>query len=139
MTIFLTSHNLVEVERICDRIAIMENGIISKIGSMEELRALHQRTIRLSIKIKKEDSFIAHSMKNHLVDHVSDVQAKDQYLYCYLYNEADIPKLIHYLSGQNIDIYEVKTEKATLEDIFFDRASGDEIDMIKTCFLHFMD
>ncbi|OAO78636.1 ABC transporter ATP-binding protein [Geobacillus stearothermophilus] len=132
MTIFLTSHNLIEVERICDRIAIMENGIISKIGSMEELRALHQRTIRLSIKIKKEDSFIAHSMKNNLVDYVSDIQVKDQYLYCYLYKEADIPKLIHYLSSQNIDIYEVKTEKATLEDIFFDRTSRDAIDMIKT-------
>ncbi|MBS2771889.1 hypothetical protein PNH38_16955 [Anoxybacillus rupiensis] len=37
--------------------------------------------------------------------------------------ESDIPKLIHYLSRQNIDIYEVKVEKATLEDIFFDRVT----------------
>jgi ABC-2 type transport system ATP-binding protein len=38
-TIFLTSHVLEVVERLCDRIAIIDNGRIVNIGTIEELRA----------------------------------------------------------------------------------------------------
>ncbi len=38
-TIFLTSHVLEVVERLCDRVAIIDNGRIVTCGSMEELRA----------------------------------------------------------------------------------------------------
>jgi ABC-2 type transport system ATP-binding protein len=38
-TIFLTSHVLEVVERLCDRVAIIDNGRIVNSGSMEELRA----------------------------------------------------------------------------------------------------
>jgi ABC-2 type transport system ATP-binding protein len=38
-TIFLTSHVLEVVERLCDRVAIIDNGRIVTNGSMEELRA----------------------------------------------------------------------------------------------------
>jgi ABC-2 type transport system ATP-binding protein len=38
-TIFLTSHVLEVVERLCDRVAIINHGKIATCGSMEELRA----------------------------------------------------------------------------------------------------
>jgi len=38
-TIFLTSHVLEVVERLCDRVAIIDNGRIAMTGSMAELRA----------------------------------------------------------------------------------------------------
>jgi ABC-2 type transport system ATP-binding protein len=38
-TIFLTSHVLEVVERLCDRVAIIDHGKIVMCGSMEELRA----------------------------------------------------------------------------------------------------
>src|ERR1700734_4353423 len=38
-TIFLTSHVLEVVERLCDRVAIIDKGKIAMCGSMEELRA----------------------------------------------------------------------------------------------------
>jgi ABC-2 type transport system ATP-binding protein len=37
-TVLITSHNLVEIERLCDRIAFMHNGRIIGSGTMEELR-----------------------------------------------------------------------------------------------------
>jgi ABC-2 type transport system ATP-binding protein len=39
VTIFLTSHVLEVVERLCDRIAIIDEGKIAVAGSIEELRA----------------------------------------------------------------------------------------------------
>ncbi|HLK62559.1 MAG TPA: ABC transporter ATP-binding protein [Bryobacteraceae bacterium] len=38
-TIFLTSHVLEVVERLCDRVAIIDNGKIASCGTLEELRA----------------------------------------------------------------------------------------------------
>ena len=40
VTVFLTSHHLSEVEKICDRIAVMQNGQIRACGTMNELRRL---------------------------------------------------------------------------------------------------
>jgi ABC-2 type transport system ATP-binding protein len=41
VTIFLTSHNLVEVEELCDRVAIISKGEIRAIDSPANLRATH--------------------------------------------------------------------------------------------------
>jgi len=38
MTVFLNSHNLPEVERLCSRIAILDHGLIRAIGTVAELR-----------------------------------------------------------------------------------------------------
>lgn len=42
-TIFLASHNLVEVERVCDRVAIIRDG---RIVAIEEVAGLRRRTMR---------------------------------------------------------------------------------------------
>lgn len=36
-TIILTSHDMAEVESLCDRLAILNNGVISFVGTLEEL------------------------------------------------------------------------------------------------------
>ena len=38
MTVFLNSHNLPEVERLCSRIAILDHGVIRAMGTVDELR-----------------------------------------------------------------------------------------------------
>ncbi len=48
-TIFLSSHNLSEVERICHRLAIIRKGKIEKTDSIENLRKLISRKLRFSI------------------------------------------------------------------------------------------
>jgi ABC-type multidrug transport system ATPase subunit/ABC-type multidrug transport system permease subunit len=40
LTVFLTSHHLTEVEKICDRIAVMHQGQIRACGTMAELRRM---------------------------------------------------------------------------------------------------
>ena len=53
-TVFFSSHVLVVVEKVCDRIAIIEKGRIVACGSMEELRAsgssLEQYFLKLTSK-----------------------------------------------------------------------------------------
>jgi len=46
-TVFLSSHILSEVERTCDRVAIIRDGRIAKIGSVESLRDLAHHQVEL--------------------------------------------------------------------------------------------
>ncbi|MEW6225361.1 MAG: ABC transporter ATP-binding protein [Chloroflexota bacterium] len=46
-TVFLSSHNLVEVERACDRVAIIRDGRIVDVSSVGELLGAHWRSINL--------------------------------------------------------------------------------------------
>ncbi len=46
-TMFLSSHNLVEVERACDRVAIIRDGRIVQISAVGELLGAHWRSINL--------------------------------------------------------------------------------------------
>jgi ABC-2 type transport system ATP-binding protein len=48
-TIFLTSHNLAEVEELCDRVAIISKGQIRALDTPGNLRAAHTRDERVSI------------------------------------------------------------------------------------------
>jgi ABC-2 type transport system ATP-binding protein len=47
-TIFLSSHVLSEVERLCDRIGIIRRGTLARQTSLEELRAEMPRRVRIS-------------------------------------------------------------------------------------------
>jgi ABC-2 type transport system ATP-binding protein len=44
-TVFLSSHLLAEVERICDRVAIVDNGRLIAEGTLDELRAGGERRL----------------------------------------------------------------------------------------------
>ncbi len=46
-TVFLSSHNLVEVERVCDRVAIIRDGRIVDVSTVGELLGAHWRSINL--------------------------------------------------------------------------------------------
>jgi ABC-2 type transport system ATP-binding protein len=46
-TMFLSSHNLVEVERACDRVAIIRDGHIVDVSTVGELLGAHWRSINL--------------------------------------------------------------------------------------------
>ena len=46
-TMFLSSHNLVEVERACDRIAIIREGRIVEVAAVADLMGAHWRSVNL--------------------------------------------------------------------------------------------
>jgi ABC-2 type transport system ATP-binding protein len=49
-TVFLSSHQLAEVEAVCDRVAILRAGRLVEIDSIAELRQLRRTTVELSYR-----------------------------------------------------------------------------------------
>jgi ABC-2 type transport system ATP-binding protein len=46
-TVFFSSHVLAEAERICDRVAIIREGELSRVGTVEELKAISPRRMKI--------------------------------------------------------------------------------------------
>jgi len=53
-TIFLTSHDMSVVEKLCDRVAFINKGNIIKIGSKSELKRITQSEIKVSLEIREK-------------------------------------------------------------------------------------
>ena len=49
-SVFLSSHIMSEVERLCDRVGIIREGEVVEVGTLDELRHLTRYTIRVSAK-----------------------------------------------------------------------------------------
>ena len=59
VTVFFTSHNLAEVEELCDRVGIISQGRIRALDSPKNLRALHTQKERVSLAIARIDGITA--------------------------------------------------------------------------------
>jgi ABC-2 type transport system ATP-binding protein len=118
-TIILTSHNLHEVETLCSRIAIMEEGNIACCGTMSELNNKYQTDIKLKIRTGR----VSTVQKNTFIEAVkyfsNDINIDDNLFSININNEHDIPKIVKIATNEQIDIYRVEVEQLSLEKLFF--------------------
>lgn len=110
MSIFISSHNLAEIENICDKVLLLKEGKIVSSDVLKEVENNDKYKLELSstIKLKKEE-------KVEIID--------DNYIY-YLGNKEDIAKFIETLVNKKIKIYSVVKCKESLEDIFIKKTGG---------------
>ncbi|MDF1996279.1 ABC transporter ATP-binding protein [Peribacillus frigoritolerans] len=117
-TIFMTSHNLYEVEKICTRIAIMKEGQIVNIGTMEELRKIYRSTI--TVKLKHSSVPKTEQVKLHqwLESVGTELEMKEPYMTINIDDEKKIADMIRAFNQCKVDILRVKVKEPSLEEIF---------------------
>jgi len=122
-TFFINSHNLSEVQRICDRIAIIDKGQILLTGTTAELReqlhAKQEYLIRVTGDIEKAKS-IAES--HHFVESVKvGVDSLVVTIDDPLENNS---QLMQGLLAAGVNIIEFAEEEASLEDLYLEVLKG---------------
>lgn len=120
ITIFMTSHNLEEIERICDRVAILNHGKIEKMGTLEQLREAHTRSINITIKYQASDQSQESLWLDRLQQMAGAVQCKTPYVEIELDEEEVIPEIVQAAVECKIRIYSIERERVSLENIFLD-------------------
>ena len=113
-TIFMASHNLDEINRLCSHIAILNRGVFQVSGGIEDVINEHTKKITVKIQCHRPDDFNISS----LVDKYSLLEATDLYLVFEVKAQSDIPHLINALVSCGVSIFSVALQKTTLEDIF---------------------
>ena len=108
-TIFMSSHNLAEVDRICSRVGVIKEG---KLVAIESIRALKDKRMHLAT-IHFADSF---NKKDFVFDGVSVQQELPEGLILNI--KGDVNPLINKLSKHNLKDLEIT--HASLEEIFLE-------------------
>ena len=116
MTIFLNTHRLDEAQRVCDKIAVIDNGKLLKTGKIEELRTSQTcPTIRINSNNITQKMF-TDSLKT-LIKKIN-INGNDTTIE--LLHFEDIPKLVRGLVALGANIYEMRQEERSLEDIYME-------------------
>ncbi|MBD3314111.1 ATP-binding cassette domain-containing protein [Candidatus Woesearchaeota archaeon] len=119
-TIIFTSHNMLEVETLCDRVGIMHNGKIMVEGTPKQIRKLaKKKTIKIDAigpmpiarALGKLDLDIIYSKKDTIIFHAPE--------------KLKLPTIINTLVGEKFDIIDMNVRKPTLEDVFIKLSKGE--------------
>jgi ABC-2 type transport system ATP-binding protein len=115
-TIFLSSHNLDEVQRICNRIALIDRGEIKLYGELEQLqREMSGNEVEIeTTEVIAEPLFI--ELKN--LSHLGLRERKDKTLTFVLREGVRVPDLVSLLVRRGIEIEGVSKKEASLEEIY---------------------
>ena len=109
-TIFLSSHDLAEVQSVCDRIGIIKEGRMILVEEVENLVSKFLQNVRVSFTSEVPD------LKSlEAIDSVISAEAEDEDTLLLKVKE-DINELLRVLTGYEID--RLSIEDATLEEIF---------------------
>jgi len=114
-TIFLTSHDMSVVEKLCDRVAFINHGKILEVLETSEIDNLLKRDIDVYIEIKEEQ-------KKNLVSDIENqefiniVNINKSGLNIKLKNRKYYSNLIKILN--KYEILKIREEKQSLEDLF---------------------
>ncbi len=107
-TVFLSSHILSEVERVCDRVAIVRRGRLVALEEIGALLARRRRTVEMRLAGPAPE-FAG-------VPGVSDVVVVDGHLRCHL--EGDVRPFLAAIAGSQVT--DLTIEPARLEDAFLE-------------------
>ncbi|MEQ1472919.1 MAG: ABC transporter ATP-binding protein [Candidatus Acidiferrum sp.] len=113
-TVFLTTHLMEEAERLCDRVAIIENGRIIDIDTPEQLVLRHcpERIVVLDTADRAAEE------KFRAIRGVQAVVRNDLRLTIRGRGEELVTDVIHCLSENHIRVTEFRTILPNLEDVF---------------------
>lgn len=114
ITIFISSHDLFEVQTVCNRVAIIKEGGIVLVETIEELKAKFLQKMRI-IFSKEEDMPTAEEFLN-LSTVVSAEKVKGKVRTFLLTIEEDANELLKFVTKFNIK--RLAIEDATIEEIF---------------------
>jgi ABC-2 type transport system ATP-binding protein len=115
VTIFLTTHNMVEAERLCSQVAVIREGSLVAVGHPDELRA-QAGSPRLEIVGQGFSEQVLARLRT--LPEVTGAAPANGHLIITLSKETPAAPLIHLLVEAGVQVEEVRRGKASLEEVF---------------------
>lgn len=119
-TVFLCTHNLDEAQRLCDRVAVLENGRMVAFGKPSELAREIWPGVHLEIEMRPGEEDTAESALDgfHGVTEISKASGGGV-ITVSIKDRARIPALVARLVDSDVAIYRLTPGEPTLEDVYF--------------------
>lgn len=117
--VMVSSHILSEMQLLCDRVGIINNGKLISVCTMDELEKMNSAS-RYFIKVSDTEKAktLLESSEN-----ASDIDIKDGSISAEI-SEEDIASVVRLLVTGGVDISEVKKNESSLEEVFLQVTGG---------------
>jgi len=117
-TIIWTTHNLYEIEEMCDRIALINNGKIRLEGSPDKLKREHWGYDKIMVAVENDAEAFGHIEKVKIKGNIVEIETNDTH--------ETFLEILELVKNKNIKIKEIKTLKPTIEEIFIKGIQNDK-------------
>jgi ABC-2 type transport system ATP-binding protein len=111
VTVFLNSHLLSEVEITCDRVAFIKNGEVIRTSL---LQTLVEGELTVEVRARNLRAEVLQGLERW----GQHIRLDGEYLSLTLPGEADLPALNRYLVEQGVEVYALRPQHISLEDLF---------------------
>ncbi|HEY3347937.1 MAG TPA: ABC transporter ATP-binding protein, partial [Nitrospirota bacterium] len=118
ITVFISSHMLHEVEAVCTKVAVINNGVLLAQGEVDDL--LKKETLRLELRVSDKDKAAGILSK---LDFVTSVTVEDGHVEAVARRE-DSARLNKALVDAGIAVFSLIPRETTLEDFFMELTGG---------------
>jgi ABC-2 type transport system ATP-binding protein len=122
ITVLLSSHQMMEVEELCNRVAIIRSGRIAYEGSLAELR----NRAGVSYRLRTTDDARAREVCSAQPG-IDLVETSGTGLAFKAFDESAVAALSVALAESGAPVVELTPQQATLEDLFFQLTEGDGV------------
>ena len=118
MAILISSHNLAELDNLCNKVCIIKNGEIIETNEIENIK-----------KAETRNHFIFEIDNTKKIKNLCEnANIIDNKFFKLEIKKENIPQLVENLVENDIKIYGIKEEEKTLEEAFFEKTGGNVID-----------
>ncbi len=116
-TIFLTTHYMEEPEQLADRIAIVDQGELKAIGTVDELKALIPSKNIISIKLARLDPKFVDQAK--ALPEVKNATITNDVLLLYMKeNKPDFNRILEWVNKLDSPLQNISLSASSLDDVF---------------------
>lgn len=119
-TVFLCTHNLVEAQRLCDRVAVMEHGRLVALGTPSELTRQYVKRLDVDLEVDPLQVDLALQVLQSVPQLVIGPPRREKDTLSMTLSGRDaIPELLSILVGHGLRVYRLAPQEANLEEVYF--------------------
>ncbi len=119
-TAFIATHNLVEAQKLCDRVAVMEHGRLVALGTPAELSRQYVKRLEVDLEVDSCQTELALGVLNQadgLV--IAPPKVEKDRITATLSGREAIPELLAVLLQKGLRVYRMSPQETDLEDVYF--------------------
>ena len=117
-TIVLCTHNLVEAQRLCDRVAVMQAGRVLALGTPAELGERHG-AVRVDLEVEPGMAAAAVASLRAVGRAGARTAEGEGAVSVRGAGRAEVPSILETLAAARIPVYRAAVEHASLEDVYY--------------------
>jgi ABC-2 type transport system ATP-binding protein len=119
-TVFLCTHNLVEAQKLCDRVAVMEQGRLVALGTPSELTRQYVKRLDVHLEVDPAQIDLAlQTLRQYPTLVIDTPRRQKDTLTLTLSGWEAIPELLSILVQSGLRVYRLAPQEANLEEVYF--------------------